>query len=89
MPENLKQTVMPFVRLLCAPIATVLAMFNIAVDADTIFTFGWCAVALASYIWSWWKNNNLTKAAKEAQEYLDLIKNREGIDRSDEDEAKG
>ena len=31
-------------------------------------------VAAATGVWSWWKNNNVTKAAQDAQRVLDGIK---------------
>ena len=32
------------------------------------------AVTVGSAIWSWWKNNSFTKAAKAADEYKDELK---------------
>lgn len=74
MDENKKQTLMAFVRLACMLITTGLAMVGITVDADALFVGAMIVLALAAYIWAWWKNNNVTTAATEAQKYLDELK---------------
>ena len=84
-----KESVIAFVRLFCALISSGAAMFGFAMDADIMFTAAMSLIALVVLIWNWWKNNNVTKAAQEAQEYLKVIKKADGVDRSDEDEAKG
>ena len=33
--------------------------------------------AFASAIWAWWKNNNVTESAQEAQLYLNKLKDKE------------
>ena len=78
MNENTKQTTMAFVRLACSLISAGAALFGVAVDADALLVGATCVAATAAYIWSWWKNNNVTKAATEAQEVLDLIKMQDG-----------
>lgn len=78
MTESKKQTIIAFVRLLCTLIASTAAMFGFAMDADALFTGAACVLALVAYIWSWWKNNNVTDAATEAQELLTMIKKMEG-----------
>lgn len=75
MDENKKQTVMAFVRLACMLVTTGLAMFGITVDVDALFTGAMLVLALAAYIWAWYKNNNVTTAATEAQKVLDELKN--------------
>ena len=72
--KNTKQTIIAFARLACMLVTTGLSLFGVAVDADALFTGAMILLALASYIWAWWKNNNVTTAATEAQEYLDTIK---------------
>lgn len=74
MDESKKQTLMAFVRLLCMIATTGLAMFGITVDADALFVGAMIVLALVAYIWAWWKNNNVTTAATEAQKYLDELK---------------
>lgn len=74
MDASKKQTLMAFIRLFCMLVTTGFAMFGITVDADALFVGVMIVLALAAYIWAWWKNNNVTSAATEAQEYLDELK---------------
>lgn len=74
MDENKKQTIMAFIRLACMLIATGCTMFGIAVDADALFVGAMLVVSVIVYIWVWWKNNNVSKAATEAQKVLDEMK---------------
>ena len=74
MNENKKQTIMAFIRLACMLIATGCTMFGIAVDADALFVGVMLVVSVIVYIWVWWKNNNVSKAATEAQKVLDEMK---------------
>lgn len=61
-------------RLLVTLASMVAGGLGIALDADALYTVLACALALAAAVWSWWKNNNLTEAATQAQAYLDTIK---------------
>lgn len=79
MMENKAQTLMAFARLGCTVIASGAAMAGFAVDADALFTGAAMVIALICYVWSWWKNNNVTTAATDAQEILDLIKLQDGM----------
>lgn len=85
MDENKKQTIMAFIRLACMLIATGCTMFGIAVDADALFVGVMLVVSVAVYIWVWWKNNNVSKAATEAQKVLDEMK--QGVEVVIEDEV--
>lgn len=85
MDENKKQTVLAFVRLACTLVATGLAMYGITVDANAIFVGAMLVLALIAYVWSWWKNNNVSTAATEAQKVLDELKNGVGVDIIDDD----
>lgn len=66
--------VIAFVRLACSVIAAGAAIFGAVVDADALTVGALIVVALVVYIWSWWKNSNITSAAQEAQKVLDEIK---------------
>lgn len=79
MNESKKQTLMAFIRLACSLVATGLALYGISVDADALFVLAMIVVALVAYIWSWWKNNNVTSAATEAQKVLDELKKGVGV----------
>lgn len=61
-------------RLLVTLAAAVAGGFGLTVDPDALSTIVACGVALAAGVWSWWRNNNLTQAAQDAQEYLDRIR---------------
>lgn len=68
------ERVIAVVRLVCALAASIATAAGIALDADALFV-GICAVlTVIAYIWGWWKNNNLTGAAQEAQKVLDAAK---------------
>ena len=41
---------------------------------DEIYAFVSTLVTVAAAIWSWWKNNSLTKSAQTADEVKDAIK---------------
>lgn len=77
MSTNEKETIVAFVRLTCTLLATGGAMFGIAIDADSLYIIVGLIASLAAVIWSWWKNNNVTAAATEAQEFYELFKNAE------------
>lgn len=71
-----KDSIMAFVRLIVPAIAAGLSMFGIAVDADALLVGTTIVISAVTFIWSWWKNNNLTSAAQEAQKMLDEIKSK-------------
>lgn len=79
MDESKKQTLMAFIRLACSLITTGLALYGVSVDADALFVLAMIVVALVAYIWSWWKNNNVSTAATEAQKVLDELKHGVGV----------
>ena len=79
MNESKKQTLMAFIRLACSLIATGLALYGVSIDADALFVLAMIVVALVAYIWSWWKNNNVSTAATEAQKVLDELKHGVGV----------
>ena len=61
------ERVIAVTRIACTMAAALAAGFGLALDADALYTG--CAALLATvcYVWSWWSNNNMTKAAQEAQ----------------------
>lgn len=85
MEESKKQTIMAFIRLACMLIATGCTMFGIALDADALFVGVMLVISVVVYIWVWWKNNNVSKAATEAQKVLDEMK--KGVEVVIEDEV--
>ena len=83
MTESKKQTIVAFVRLVCTLVAAAAAMFGFAVDAEALFTGVACILAFVFFVWAWYRNNNVTDAATEAQEVLDMIKSRDKALKSD------
>lgn len=47
----------------------------IELDESLITTVVSGIIAIGAYLWSWWKNNNVTKKAQEAQAYKNEIDN--------------
>lgn len=74
MDESKKQSIIAFVRLTCMFISSGLALFSVYVDADALFVGAICVIAVIAFIWGWWKNNNVTDGATEAQKVLDNLK---------------
>ena len=88
MDENKKQTFLAFVRLACSLAATALALYGVSVDANALFVGAMLIVALIAYVWSWWKNNNVTAAATEAQKVLEELKKGVGVSIVDDNDIK-
>ena len=61
-------------RLVVTLVCAVAGGLGLTIDPDALATGGFCALALTAFVYSWWKNNNLTEAATKAQQYLDEIK---------------
>lgn len=62
-------------RLVSTLIAGICTMVGLYIDADELFTGICCICALICLIYCWWKNNNITDAAIQAQDVLDSMKN--------------
>lgn len=69
-----RERIVAIVRLLVMLASAVAGGFGLTVDPDALGTIAACAVALAAGVYGWWKNNNLTTAAQDAQAYLDAVK---------------
>lgn len=74
MTDFTRERATAIVRLLIMLACSVAGGFGLTVDPDALGTIVACAVALVAGVYSWYKNNNLTQAATEAQHYLDSIK---------------
>lgn len=77
---NKKECIMGIVRGIVPVIVTVLTICGISADADILITVIGSIVSIVTFIWSWWKNNNITLAAQQAQKVLDELKNGEEED---------
>ena len=69
-----RERIVAIVRLLVMLASAVAGGFGLAIDADSLATIVACGVALVAGVYSWWRNNNVTQAATEAQHYLDSIR---------------
>lgn len=62
----------------------VTAGLNIANAAGFAFDYGivynvvFSVASLAAVAYAWWKNQNVTEAAQQAQEYLDELRSKQG-----------
>lgn len=74
MTNDTKETVIAFIRLASMAITTGVAMFGFAIDVELVYTILSVAAAAAAMLWGWWFNNNVTGAAKFAQEMLNIEK---------------
>lgn len=63
-------SIITFVNLLAASFG----FTPLNIDESTVYTTVSAIVALAAWIWGFWKNNNFTKAAKEGQAVIDELK---------------
>lgn len=68
------QRVIAIIRLVAMLVCGVLGGFGLTTDPDALSTVLLIVVASCVAVYSWWKNNNVTKAAQDAQEYLDAVK---------------
>lgn len=69
-----RERIVAIARLLIMLACAVAGGFGLTLDPDSLGTIAACAVALVAGVYSWWRNNNVTKAAQDAQAYLDAIK---------------
>ena len=68
------ETASAVVRLAVALIVALGAMLGFDVDGDAIANAALAVASVVVMAWIWWKNNNVTEAAQEAQLVLDEIK---------------
>ena len=85
----MQDTITAIARLIIPVIAGVLTAAGIQIDANTVAIIVCGVITVATFVWAWWKNNNITDAAKQAQGMLDALKSDTEIqvicDRSDDD----
>lgn len=68
------ESALALVRLVTPMIASVAAVFGWTLDAGILTNVLISVAAVVLFIWSWWKNNNITVAAQEAQVVLRELK---------------
>lgn len=74
MTDFTRERIVAIIRLVIMLVSAVAGGFGLTIDPDSLGTIVACGVALVAGVYSWWKNANVTKAAAEAQRYLDSIK---------------
>ena len=74
MTDFTRERIVAIIRLVIMLVSAVAGGFGLTVDPDALGTIAACAVALVAGVYGWWKNNNLTEAAQDAQAYLDAVK---------------
>lgn len=72
---EINERVIAIVRLVVGLIVMAASACGLAIDADSVFTVILCILAIAAFAYSWWKNNNITEAVQQAQNYLNAIRN--------------
>ena len=70
----MEERLMAGIRLLVPLIMYGLTFAGITLDADLVYCVLLGIAGIASTVWAWWKNNNVTEAAQTAQQFLDAIK---------------
>lgn len=79
------QSAIAFVRLLAPLVSFCATALGITFDADVFANALLGVITIILFIWSWWKNNNVTYASQEAQKVLNEIKDIQVEDREDEE----
>lgn len=69
-----KETGVAIARLIVTIAVAIATTFGWSLDGDLLLNILLSAIALALFAWTWWKNNNVTAAAQQAQGVLDAIK---------------
>ncbi len=70
----MEERLMAGIRLLVPLIMYGLTFAGITLDADLVYCVLLGVAGIASTVWAWWKNNNVTEAAQTAQQFLNAIK---------------
>lgn len=91
---EINERVIAIVRLVVGLVVMAASACGLAIDADSVFAVIMCILAVAAFVYSWWKNNNITEAAQIAQGYLNALKDgaeiiEEDADEEDTEEAVG
>lgn len=68
------QSIKAIVTLLIVCVVNVANVAGFALDYDLWFNVTFSVFSVVSVVYAWWKNQNITKAAQLAQEYLDDLK---------------
>lgn len=55
-------------------VINIVNIYGYSVDADAVVSAILTIASFASILWSWWKNQNVTLEAQQAQRYLEALK---------------
>lgn len=69
-----KEIAMALVRFIVPLIASVATIFGWTLDWELVLNILLSALSVIAFAWTWWKNNNVTESAQEAQAILDALK---------------
>ena len=75
MSETTKERLLAVVRLAVPTVVSILALWGISVDADVLIQVCSVCISFIAWVYSWWKNNNLTTHAIAAQQVKDAMRN--------------
>lgn len=82
-----KSTIARTVVLVLALINQVLVMFGInplPFSDEGIYEAVTALLTVGASIWAWWKNNSFTKAAQEADKYLEQLREQKASDEGED-----
>lgn len=68
------QSAIAIARLIVTVLVAVAATFGWSLDGELWFNIVISVFALILFAYSWWKNNNITNAAQEAQQVINVLK---------------
>lgn len=70
----MQEQIVSITRLFIPLLAACLTAAGLEVDVSTLWIIAGAVVFAITFVWAWWKNNNITVAAQTAQETLDELK---------------
>lgn len=75
MSDTTKERLLAVVRLAVPTIVSILALWGISVDADMLVQVCSVGISFIAWVWSWWRNNNVTTHAIAAQQVKNAMNN--------------
>lgn len=73
---TIARTIVLFIALLNS-VLTMCGANPLDISEDTVYSLVSAVFMIGSAVWSWWKNNSFTAAAKAADEYMKSIREAE------------
>lgn len=69
-----QERIKAIITIIVTAAVNIVNLFGYAVDADTWVNAVLTIASFVCIVWSWWKNQNITPEAIEAQKYLTSLK---------------